>query len=109
MPPPSAGRVAGRPYGLPAPSEPYMHLSTHTAQALDNALRSTRLLHWQCSQPVRYYDRAGYRVAYGGGSRTSNGPCDRADFSACFLRRLAGGSRTPTPEGSQPPCGWDTY
>src|SRR5262245_50537420 len=46
-------------------------------------------LHWPWSQPGRYYGRAGYRVAYGGGSRTSNDRCGRADRSALL----------PTPVG----------
>jgi hypothetical protein len=44
MPAPSAGRVAGRHCCLPAPSEPYMKLSLHTAQAWANAPRRTRFL-----------------------------------------------------------------
>jgi len=49
-----------------------MHLSTHTAQASDNVpLSDTRLPHWSWGQPERYYDSAGYRDDFGGGSSTS--------------------------------------
>src|ERR1700683_4011344 len=41
------GRVRGRGRPHPLPSEPYRHLSTHTAQALDNALVTARgCPHW---------------------------------------------------------------
>src|SRR5262245_24415435 len=42
MRPASAGRVAGRHYCLPAPSEPYVIVAHHTAQAFTNAPRGTR-------------------------------------------------------------------
>src|SRR5262249_25060669 len=42
MPPRSAGRVAERHYCLPAPSEPYVIVSHHTAQAFTNAPHGTR-------------------------------------------------------------------
>jgi hypothetical protein len=42
----------------------------------------TRSPHWPWGLPGRYYGRAGYRIAYGGGSRTSQDPCDPADRSA---------------------------
>ena len=37
MPPGSGGRVAGMHHCIPAPQEPYMLVSSHTAQALVNA------------------------------------------------------------------------
>src|SRR5262245_40375985 len=45
-------------------------------------LGGTRSPHWSWGQPGRYYGRAGYRVAYGGGGRTSNDRYGRADISA---------------------------
>jgi hypothetical protein len=57
-------------------------------------------------QPGRYCGSAGYRDDFGGGGRTSNGRCDRATILRRPLRRLADGSRPPTPRGSLPPFGW---
>src|SRR5437588_9174608 len=86
-----------------------MHLSTHTAQASDNVLLSnTRLPHWSWGQPGHYYDSAGYRYVFGGGGRTSKDRCDPATVLRRPLRRLADGSRPPTPRGSLPPFGWDS-
>ena len=60
-----------------------MRVSSHPAQALDNApLVSTRSPHWSWGQPGRYSGSAGYRYVFGGGSRTSKSHCDLADI--CF-------------------------
>ena len=53
-----------------------------TAPPADDTPYGTRLTHWPWGQPVRYYGRASYRVACGGGSCTSKGHCDLADISA---------------------------
>ena len=95
MPAPSAGRVRRWHYCHPLPSEPYRHLSTHTAQASDNAPATARgAPPGPGVPPARYYGRAGYRDDVGGGSCTSYGPYDRADISALL----------PTPVGGRLAC-----
>src|SRR5262249_37218425 len=79
----SSGRVAGRHHCLPAPSEPYRLVSSHTAQALVNASARIRacLMGLEFNLCVTAAEPA-TENAIGGGSRTSGGPCDRADISA---------------------------
>ena len=78
----------------------------HTAQASDNAPCGARLPHWSWSQPERYCGRAGYRwesVARAAPAEViTTSPTDLH----CPLRRLADGSRPPTPEGSQHGFPW---
>src|SRR5262249_42275990 len=42
------------------------------------------------------------------GGRTSKGLAPRQQL-LCPPKEFTGGSRTPTPEGSLPPCGWGKY
>ncbi len=67
----------------------------------------TRLPHWSWGQPERYCDSAGYRDDFGGG-RPHQQRSLRPRRQICFarLRRLADGSRPPTPEGSRPAFAW---
>ena len=77
-----------------------------TAPPANATSYGARLPPWLWGQPARYYGRAGYRDDFGGGGRTSKGHCDPATYLRRPLRRLADGSRPPTPEGSLPPFGW---
>jgi len=105
MPPQSAGRVAGRHYYLPAPSEPDVLVSSHPAQALDNvpAVRRTRWL------PIGlgvHLDVTAAEPATDMTSVAAVAPAEILATSPTFLhhslRRLANHSRPPTPEGSLP-------
>ena len=84
-----------------------MHLSTHTAQALNNApLSDTRLPHWSWANlsvttPVPATDMSAVAEAAPATVVTT-----APSFLRRLLRRLADRSRPPTPEGSLLPVGW---
>ena len=91
----------------PLPSELYGHLSMHTAQASDNAPFGTR------SPPLDLGDNLSVTATVPATELTSVAQAAPARAIAtpptvllCLLRRLADGSRPPTPEGSRPAFAW---
>src|SRR5262245_42757410 len=100
---PSAGRVAGRHCCLPAPSELHVLVSSHAAQAWDNASLKTRGGPLGLGVPLSVTTTepapARTSVAAGAPARVlATPPTDLLPR----LRRLADGWRPPTPEGSLP-------
>jgi hypothetical protein len=79
----------------------------HAAQALANALLTARgCRHWPGRQPTRYCGRAGYRKDAVAAGAPAKGLTTAPTVRPPCRRRLAGGSRVPTPEGSPPACAW---
>ena len=85
-----------------------MHLSMHTAQASDNAPFSKHAVgpiglgvHLSVTAAVPATEMSS--VAAGAPARVITTP---PTYLHPSLRRLADGSRPPTPEGSRPPFGW---
>jgi hypothetical protein len=101
--PVSGGRVAGRHCCLPAPSELHVLVSSHAAQALGNASTGIRgcpiglgvNLSATAAEPATEM----VSVAAGAPARVLATP---PTYLPPSLRRLADGSRPPTPGGSLP-------
>ena len=108
---PESNIQGGAVASTPSPQNCTGAVSTHVAQAFNNASawhdraappahdtpNETRSPHWPWGQPGRYCDRAGYRGSAGAAPRTS----PPVTVLHCPLCRLAVGSRPSTPGGSR--------
>src|SRR5271157_4875426 len=96
---PPTGRVAGRYCYLPAPSEPYLRLAPHTAQAFTNAPCGTRPL-LSTAFTIRASSRRTVRQTFfhsmecQSGARSGVAPAgiSAADISACLPESVGQGS-----------------
>ena len=77
-----------------------------TAPPAHDTPYGTRLPHWPWGQPGRYCGSAGYRDDSVAGAAPARIVAIPPTDLLCPLRRLADGSRPPTPEGSLPAFAW---
>src|SRR5262245_1900768 len=101
MPPRSGGRVAGRHCCLPAPQEPYVKLSPHTAQALVNAPSQARGRPIGLGADLDVTSTVpATEMTSVAGAAPATAVTTAPTVLLCPLRRSAARSRPPTPEGS---------